>query len=240
MNAPRGLRLIGFLFLAVYAIPLVFAAEPAGMTAEQFAPIKHAVSDLIRTEMNAKDVPGLSIALVEDQKIVWAEGFGYADRARRRPARADTRYSTGGLSMLFTATALLQFADQGTVDLDQPVQKYLPEFSMRTRFTHAPAITPRHLLAHLSGLPGMYFMNMWTPKTDPLAAFVARLKDEYVANPPGHVYSPSFPGYDVLGRVLEVQCHQPFAACMQERLPAPPGRQRSRFDREPGHRPPPA
>ncbi len=232
MNAHSGLRLIGSLFLVVCATPIAVAAEPAALTAVQLAPIQHAVSELIRKEMKAKDVPGLSIALVEDQKIVWAEGFGYADRARRRPARAETLYSTGGLSTLLTAAALLQFADQGTIDLDQPVKKYLPEFSMRTRFTHAPAITPRHLLAHLSGLPAMHFMNMWTPKPEPLAAFVARLKNEYAANPPGHVFSPSFPGYDVLGRVIETSCNRPFAACMQERLLAPLGMQRSTFDVE--------
>ncbi len=232
MNASSGLRLIGSLFLAVYAVPLALAAETAGLSAEQFAPIKYAVSELIRKEMNAKDVPGLSIALVEDQRIVWAEGFGYADRARRVPARADTLYSSGGLSMLFTAAALLQLADQGTVNLDQPVKKYLPEFSIRTRFPHAPAITPRHLLAHLSGLPAMHFKDMWTPKPEPLAAFVARLRNDYVANPPGQVYSPSFPGYDLLGRVIETHCNKPFAACLQERLLVPLDMPRSTFDME--------
>ena len=230
MSAQSSLRLICSLSLFVCAIPIAFAAEPAALTAVQFASIKHAVSELIRKEMKAKDVPGLSIALVEDQKIVWAEGFGYADRARRLPARADTLYSTGGLSTLFTAAALLQFVDQGTIELDQPVKKYLPEFSIRTRFASSPAITPRHLLAHLSGLPAMHFMNMWTPTPEPLAAFVARFKNEYVANPPGHVFSPSFLGYDVLGRVIEANCKQPFAACLQERLLAPLGMQRSTFN----------
>jgi CubicO group peptidase (beta-lactamase class C family) len=230
MPVPRDrLRRACFLFLLVFTAP---AAEPATLTAEQLAPIQYAVSELIRKEMKAQDVPGLSIALVEDQKILWAEGFGFANSARRVPARAETLYSVGGLSMLFTATAVLQLADQGTIDIDQPVKQYLPEFSIRTRFAPAPAITPRHLLAHLSGLPAMHFMNMWTPKPEPLAAFVARLKEEYAANPPGHVYSPSFPGYDVLGRVLEAQCRQPFAACMRERLLAPLGMQRSTFDME--------
>lgn len=231
-NRRCGLRLAGFLLLLVCAAPRAFAAETVAIGTDERAVIKHAVSELIRKEMKAKDVAGLSIALVEDQKIAWAEGFGYADRARRRPARAETLYSTGGLSMLFTATALLQFADQGTIDLDQPVKKYLPEFSIRTRFAQAPAITPRHLLAHLSGLPAMHFRNMWAPKPEPLAAFVARLKDETVANPPGHVFSPSFPGYDVLGRVIETSCGQAFAACLQERLFAPLGMQRSTFNAE--------
>jgi CubicO group peptidase (beta-lactamase class C family) len=233
-----GMRLALCLVCAgLLCIGTARAAEPGILTAGQLAPIKHAVSELIRKEMKAKDVVGLSIALVEDQKIVWAEGFGYADRARRLPAQAGTLYSTGGLSTLLTATAVLQLADQGTVDLDQPVKKYLPEFSIRSRFPSAPAITPRHLLSHHSGLPAMHFKNMWTPKPEPLAAFVARLKDEYTAYPPGHVFSPSFPGYDVLGRVLETSCHQPFAVCMQERLLAPLGMKHSTFDVERASRP---
>ena len=113
LSTHNRLRLVCSLFLVAFSAPAALAAEPVALTTEQLAPIKHAVSELIRKEMKAKDVPGLSIALVEDQKILWAEGFGFADRARRVPARAETLYSTGGLSMLFTATAVLQFADQG-------------------------------------------------------------------------------------------------------------------------------
>ncbi len=227
---PRGLRCACSLLLFICALPAAYAAEPAGLTTEQLAPIKHALHKLIRAEMKSKDVAGLSIALVEDQKIVWAEGYGYADRARRLPAHAGTLYSVGGLSTLITATAVLQLAEQDAIDLDQPVKKYLPEFSIRSRFPNGPEITARHLLSHHSGLPAMHFKGMWAAKPEPIAAFVARLKDEYVAYPPGHVFSPSFPGYDVLGRVLETHCKQPFAACMQERLLAPLGMKYSTFD----------
>ena len=232
----RGLRCACSLLLFVCALPAAYAAEPAALTAEQLAPIKHTLNKLIRAEMKSKDVAGLSIALVEDQKIVWAEGYGYADRARRLPAHADTLYSVGGLSTLLTATAVLQLAEQGTIDLDQPVKKYLPEFSIRTRFPNAPEITARHLLSHHSGLPAMHFKGMWVVKPEPIAAFVARLKDEYAAYPPGQVFSPSFPGYDVLGRVLEIRCKQPFAMCMQEQLLTPLGMKHSTFDHERANR----
>jgi len=234
--ARGGLRLAASLLPLLCAVSPSLAAEPA-LTAEQLVPIRHAVSELIRAEMKAKNVEGLSIALVEDQKIVWAEGFGQADRARRLPAQAGTLYSVGGLSMLLTATAVMQLADQGTIDLDQPVQKYLPEFSIRSRFANAPAITARRLLSHHAGLPAMHLKDMWTPKPEPLAAFVARLKNEYTASPPGLVFSPSFPGYDVLGRVLETTCKKPFAVCMQELLLAPLGMKHSTFDVEHAHRP---
>ena len=220
----------------MHALPAAYAVESANLTNEQLAPIKHALNKLIRTQMKSKDVAGLSIALVEDQKILWAEGYGYADRARRSPAHAGTLYSVGGLSTLITATAVLQLAEQGAIDLDQPVKKYLPEFSIRTRFPKAPEITARHLLSHHSGLPAMHFKGMWMTKPEPIATFVARLRDEYVAYPPGHVFSPSLPGYDVLGRILETHCRQPFSVCMQERLLTPLGMMHSTFNYEHANR----
>lgn len=202
------------------------AAEPDGL-----APIRHAVSELIRKEMRDQNIPGLSLALIENQKILWAEGFGEADRERRVPARADTVYVIGELSQAFTASAILQLAEHGTLELDQPVKQLLPEFSMRSRFTGSGPITVRQLLTHHAGLPAMHFRDMWAPKPEALDSFIGRLKDLYVAFPPGHVFSPSLPGYDVLGRILEKQCGQAFAVCMQERLFAPLGMTHSTFDR---------
>lgn len=193
-------------------------------------PLRTAVSELIRKEMSAKDVVGLSIAVVDGQKIVWAEGFGYANKARRKPARADTLYAVGGLSQLFTATAVMQWVDRGAVGLDQPAQHYVPEFSMRTRDGVAHAVTVRQLLSHHAGLPGMHMRDMWADKPEPLSAFVARLKHETAPNPPNVVYSPSFPGYDVLGRLIEYRCGQAFAHCMQEQLLQPLEMKHSTFD----------
>lgn len=216
--------------LAVLALLLPAHAQADGITPLQLATLRHAVSELVRKEMKDKDIEALSVALVEDQQLLWSEGFGVADVARGIPAQADTLYAVGGLSQLFTATAVMQLTERGTLNLDQPVTKVLPEFSIRSRFANAPPITPRLLLAHRSGLPGMHFKNMWTPTPEPLASFVARLKNEYTAYPPGQIFSPSFPGYDVLGRIVETQCRQPFAACLQERVLAPLGMKHSTFD----------
>lgn len=224
----RPLCLAGLLLSLLCAVPS-YAADTS-LTAEQLAPIRHALSELIEKEMKAKKIAGLSLALVENQKIVWATGFGFADKSLQRPARAETLYSVGALSTLFTASAVLQYVDQGAIELDQPLKKYLPDFSIRSRFGNAPPITLRNLLSHHSGLPAMHFKDMWAEKSEPLAAFVNRLKDEYVAYPPGHVFSPSFPGYDVLGRVIETQCKKAFALCLQERILAPLGMKQSTFD----------
>ena len=75
----------------------------------------------IAAEVEAKRLPALSIALVDDQRIIWARGFGFADAARTVPASADTVYRVGSVSKLFTDLAIMQLVEQGRLDLDAPV-----------------------------------------------------------------------------------------------------------------------
>ena len=231
---PAGSPFRRILLPAVLASSLFLspAVSPAADPDAGLASIRAAISALIRKEMQAHDVIGLSIALVDDRNIAWSEGFGYADRIRRIPAAADTLYVTGGLSQLFTATAVLQLAEQGAIGLDRPVRDALPEFSIRSRFRNAPPITPRNLLSQHAGLPAMHFKGMLAANPEPLARFVAGLRDEYTAFPPNEVFSPSFPGYDVLGRLVEVKCAQPFADCLQAHVLAPLAMTHSTFDAE--------
>jgi len=83
----------------------------------------------IEWHMENKDIPAVSIALVDDQEIVWARGFGYADPGDSTPATAHTVYRVGSVSKLFTDMAVMQLVERGELELDTPVTTYLPEFS---------------------------------------------------------------------------------------------------------------
>ncbi len=96
----------------------------------------------ITDEVQAKKLPALSIALVDDQQIVWARGFGFADAAGTVPATADTVYRVGSVSKLFTDLAVMQLVEQGRLDLDAPVSRILPEFTPVNPFK--VPITLRH------------------------------------------------------------------------------------------------
>jgi len=87
----------------------------------------------IRRGMRKAGVPALSIALVDDQQLVWAEGFGYADRERHVPATPETVYQIGSITKVVNALAVMQLVEQGRMHLDRPITDYLPEFSMLTR-----------------------------------------------------------------------------------------------------------
>lgn len=107
-------------------------------------------------------LPGASLAVVHDQELVWAAGFGWADRARKVPAAADTLYRIASITKTFTATAILQLRDAGKLQLDDPLTTHLPWFAMRSKHTDAPPITIRHLLTHTAGLPREAPFPYWT------------------------------------------------------------------------------
>jgi CubicO group peptidase (beta-lactamase class C family)/D-alanyl-D-alanine dipeptidase len=133
------------------AIPVRVFSQPTIPPAE---PYKAAVAELekfIAREVDDKKLPSLSIALVDDQQVVWAKGFGYQDGAHKLPATAETVYRVGSVSKLFTDVGIMQLVESGQLDLDTPVAKYVPDFKPIYKPDHKP-ITLRMLMAHHSGL----------------------------------------------------------------------------------------
>ena len=93
--------------------------------------------------------------------------------------------------------------EQGKLDIDLPLQTYLPEFSMKSRFPDAGPITARTIMTHHSGLPSDLVKGMWTNKPEPFENEVNLLHDEYVANPPNFVFSYSNLGVTLLGHAVQ-------------------------------------
>lgn len=197
--------------------------------------IKTYVSELIHYEMAKNTVTGLSIALVDDQRVVWAEGFGYADKERNLPASAQTIYRVGSISKLFTATAAMQLAEQQKLDIDRPLQDYLPEFSIQTRFPATAPITPRNLMTHHSGLPRDIAKGMFTPNPIPFTELVREVKNSDAAYPPNLVFSYSNVGVTLLGHAIQNASGIPFADYMQRSVLAPLGMTSATFEPGPAH-----
>ncbi len=96
--------------------------------------VAEVVSGYIDRQLADKDIPAIVVALVDDQRIVWARGFGQSDPHGGRAATAETVVRVGSVSKLYTDVALMQLVEQGLVDLDAPVSRYLPEFRPRNPF----------------------------------------------------------------------------------------------------------
>ncbi|MCA9218970.1 MAG: beta-lactamase family protein, partial [Planctomycetales bacterium] len=156
----------------------------------------------IQHEVEQKRLPAISISLVDDQCVVWAEGFGHQDAARQTPATAETVYRVGSVSKLFTDIAVLQLVEQGRLDLDADVRQYLPQFQPQS--PDGIPLTLRQMMSHRSGLVrespvGNYF----DPDEPTLDATVASLNDTSLVYKPETKTKYSNAAIAVVGAVLE-------------------------------------
>ena len=188
------------------------------------------LSWLIEKEISKQDVIGLSIAVIDDQQVIWAQGFGYADKLNKISATPETLYRVGSVSKLFTAALVMQLAEQGKLDIDKPLHTYLPDFSIQSRFPDAGAITPRNIMTHHSGLPGDINNGMWTQHPKPFKQLVGQLKDEYAAYPPNTIWSYSNLGIELLGAMIEQVTGKAFNTYAEQQLLQPLGMHAASFD----------
>jgi serine beta-lactamase-like protein LACTB len=188
---------------------------------------------LLEREVRDKRLPALSIALVDNQRIVWSHGFGHQDRDGKVPASAETVYRVGSVSKLFTDVAIMQLVERGKIDLDAPVTKYLPNFAPVNQFDDKP-ITLRHLMAHRSGLVreppvGNYF----DPTGPTLAQTVASLNGLELVYPPGKRTKYSNAAIGVVGYVLEKTQNEKFETYLKRNVLDPLGMTSSAFEPTP-------
>jgi CubicO group peptidase (beta-lactamase class C family)/D-alanyl-D-alanine dipeptidase len=215
---------------------LLLFVTPAMVFADDGQPYAAAIKQLdalIEREVAGKQLPALSIALVDDQKVVWAKGYGFADPAAKTPATADTVYRIGAVTEFFTAVAVMQLVEQGVLDLDEPVTKYLPDFKPTNPF--GKPITLRHLLAERSGLVGEPPVGSYFDPTAPtLANTVASLNQTTLLFEPGSRVKYSDAATATAGLVVEVTQKTPFARYLAEKVLAPAGMKSTGFEARSG------
>jgi len=230
---PRWLIGLGFSFVLLLSGCAGAPPRPTNIARGDYGPARQYLSAVIKQDMAKHDVKGLSIALIDDQQVVWAEGFGYADVANQVPATADTVYRIGSISKVVTATEIMRLAEQGKVELDKAVTAYVPEFSIHNRFADCKPITLRALLAHHSGLPSDMLKGMWVDHPVSLAEYVTALREESLVSPPQSLYKYSNIDFSLLGKVIENVEHQEFSSAMQQNLLTPLGMADSSFQLTP-------
>ena len=145
----RGSSFLCAIALAAIAFRQADAQDSVAANA-RYAGVARALSTFIEHERATKAIPAISIALVDGQRIVWARGFGWADSAKSVPATASTVYRVGSVSKLFTDIGIMQLVERGKLDLDAPIQRYVPDFHPRNSF--GGSITARELTSHRAGL----------------------------------------------------------------------------------------
>jgi CubicO group peptidase (beta-lactamase class C family) len=195
--------------------------RPPTLAPDDWSYLQQHLRWFIRRGMRKSGVPGLSIALVDARGVLWAEGFGHADRERKIPAAPETVYQIGSITKLLTALAVMQLVEQGRFDLDRPITDALPGFAMLTRWPQAAPITARALLCHHAGLPTYHLKGFFSDQ--PLGELLQALRDEHLAYEPYTVFNYSNLGPNLLGLVLERLTGLGYAEALQRQLLAPLG-----------------
>jgi len=183
-----------------------------------YAPITEYLSTFIEREMKAENLTGLSIALVDNQKMVWSKGFGLADKALNIRASNKTRYRVASISKLFNAVAIMQEVERGNLDLDTAVVEYVPGFRINSRFGPTTDITLRNLLTHPSGLPEGHRGGKWSHDPISLEGVPASLSTTHTAYPANSYSSYSNIGVNLSGLVLQTKSGKQYDEYMHEFL----------------------
>ncbi len=234
----RDPRLVlAFTFLLAFAgqaSSQELAAVRTTMSAEQLQALieesERQVESILGKEIH---LPGLAVALVRRDDILFARAYGYRDAARREKADANTMYGLLSLSKTVTVTGLMAAVQEGLVDLDVPIRTYLPSFRLNSRFPEDPTsvITVRHLLSMTSGLThDAPVGNNADPYSPSYADHIASISRTWLRFRTGERAEYSNLGVELAAYILETVTHRPFTDYIQKKVFDPLGMSRSTWD----------
>ena len=196
--------------------------------------LKEWVEHIVPKEMRAGKLPGLSLAVMQDGKTLYAEGFGSRDREKNLPTTPDTLFGIGSITKSFVAIAIMQLVERGEIELKDPVSMYTP---IRLGLKENP-ITIHHLLTHSLGVPSLgtssvafykavgYDTGIPFGSPDDFYRLLNGAGDE-VVDAPGKRFFYHNAAWRVLGHVIQLKTGKPFHRYIKENIMKPLGMKRS-------------
>ncbi|HEY2414485.1 MAG TPA: serine hydrolase domain-containing protein [Pirellulaceae bacterium] len=209
MKCSQLLPLLAWLtFFATLSLP---AAEPDFSRLETTA----------LAEMQATNTPGAAIGIVRDGQLVWKKGLGLANVETNQPVDHEMLFRLGSTTKMFTAAAVVSLAEEGKIELNEPIGKVVPKLHPAIA-----ALTPHQLLTHTAGLTDESVMS-GRHDDDALAAYARTMDQTWLFTEPGSIHSYANPGYWLAGLVCEQRDGHPYADMMDRRLFRPLGMART-------------
>jgi CubicO group peptidase (beta-lactamase class C family) len=178
------------------------------------------LNNRIVKEMKRLKVPGVAIGIWHKGRG-YSAGFGITSVENPLPVTPDTLFQVGSISKTFTGTLLMRLAEEGKLDLDAPVRKYIKDLALSDPKVTAK-VTPRHLLTHTGGWIGDYF-NDFGNGNDALEKMVKSISNLPQITPLGEVWSYNNAGFNIASRIIEVITKKPYETAVQEMLLDPMG-----------------
>jgi CubicO group peptidase (beta-lactamase class C family) len=176
----------------------------------------------IEERMREMQIPGLAVAIVRGDQIVYSRGYGIAG-PDRRPVTAQTPFLITSMSKSITALGVMQLIEEGELRLDAPVQEYIPWFGVADA-SASSQITVRHLLNQTSGFSELegYHANLnRSSEEGVLEASVRRLRNSRLNASPGGSFEYSNTNYDILGLLIQIVSRNPYETYIQNKIFTP-------------------
>ena len=168
------------------------------------------LESFILDKISETRLPGLSIAIIEDSNIVYSRAFGYRDIKSGLPSTPNTLYGIGSVTKSFTALAVMQLVEKELLDVDDPVEKYVP-LNLKV---FGESVKIHHLLTHSSGIPALAYAeafirgvlgdtDSWLPLSKPEDIIVfMKDADKWAVAKPGEKFYYLNEGYVLLGQII--------------------------------------
>ena len=163
-------------------------------------------------------IKGMSIALIDGNKIVWLRNYGYSDYENKIKVNSNTLYAISTGVNLFTSTSIMQLYEQRRLDIYESARKYCPEFNIKQRYCTKDTITIIHLLSHRSGLPSDLAINRYSKNSLSPNSIRELLQKEYAPYPPNYIFSYSNIGYYLLTDILENVTGNSYKDCIESNI----------------------
>lgn len=176
-------------------------------------------------QLESYKIPGATVSVVKDGEVLFTKGYGQADVAKDEPVVADeTLFRVGSVSKLFTSTAVMQLVEEGKLDLDKDVNRYLDDVEIPDTYPGRP-VTLRNLLTHTAGFEQEFTGTGARGAADfePLGEYLSGIDVPARVRPPGEVTAYSNYGMALAGRVVEEASGMPFARYVEENITGPLG-----------------
>ncbi|GAA3813991.1 serine hydrolase domain-containing protein [Streptomyces phyllanthi] len=208
--------------------PAVASAESprSGVSGGEASALFGALDDRIEEGMKAYAIPGAAVGVLLDGQE-YIKGYGVTNVDNPVPVDGDTVFRVGSTTKTFTGTTLMRLVEQGKVELDAPVRRYLPGFSVADPAASAQ-VTVRQLLNHSAGWLGDDYQD-FGPGDDALADFVASMARLPQLTSPGEVFAYNNAALCVAGRIIEVVTGRTYEAAVRGLVIDPLGLDHSRF-----------
>ncbi|MBM3472949.1 MAG: serine hydrolase [Armatimonadetes bacterium] len=178
-----------------------------------------------------RDIPGLSAAVVYHGETLWAGGCGYADAAAGRPAAADTVYPLASITKVVTCHALMRLRDEGKLQLDDPISRFIRPFPVKRPSPDTPDPTLRQIASHTAGFQRETPFECWETLVFPgIEELLAALAEVELVFPPLKQFKYSNIAYALLGHVVELVTGRAYTEYVETEILAPLGMPSSAFE----------